>query len=347
MPMRLPHVPRYAFVWFALAASATLGACSAGSGGPNPPEPSIAGAQGPFRAARNGLHAHPDLVKTWMHTDAKTLRLLYASDFSNNVVLVYDYPAGTPAGTLTGFSNPQGLCADGGDHNVFVTNTGGENVLEYAWGATSPKATYGDSNEFPVACSVDPSTGRLAVADIFSPTTGIGAVTICSQPSRCRVYVEPAGLESISAVAYLPNGDLYAAGTGSQGQLAGAYLAAGSRTWTPVAFRASIGFLGAMQWDGKYLAIGDQQGPSGNTVIDRCSASGPNVSCNGGKVDLNSSGDVVQFFIKYGDRGVVGADAASGGIGTWAYPQGGEPRKVIQGRGKYPLYVGMAVLRQP
>ena len=65
-------------------------------------------------------------------------------------------------GTLDGFSNPAGLCADtAGD--VWITNEGEHDVIEYAHGGTQPIQTLDDGSEQPSACSVDKKTGNLAV----------------------------------------------------------------------------------------------------------------------------------------------------------------------------------------
>jgi len=266
------------------------------------------------------------------------------SDFNSSIVAVYEYPSGKPAGTLTDFLDPQGGCADAADHNVFIADTGNHRVVEYAYGASAPKATYNDPGEDPVACSVDPTTGNLAIANVLS-TTGIGGVTICTKPSHCKTYTQGApGF----FVGYAGNGDLYADGLDSKGFVM-AYLRAGSSTWQRVS-GVSVNFPGDLQWDGKYLAVGDQSGPSGSSVLYRCKASGSSLSCADRKVVLLPPGDVAGFFIKYGARGVVGADlsAGSGGIMTWAYPAGGNPTKTFIPSGpSYSALNAIAVLRKP
>lgn len=314
------------------ATAAVLAACSSAI-----QEPSVPGI--PFA----GVHAAAP-------TPAVKHRLLYVSNYNDSRVLVRDYPSGNPVKTLTGFSNPQGMCADTADHNVFITNTGAENVLEYAYGASSPSKTYGDPNEYPVACSVDPTSGNLAIGNIFGTTTGLGGVTICSNPSNCKTYTQGV-LASVYAIAYAGNGDLYVSGLDSFG-FAMAYLRAGGTTWKAVAYSGpAITFPGGMQWDGKYLAVGDQSGPSGYSVIYRCKASGASVSCDDRVVDLKSSTDVAQFFIKPGAKGVVGpaSEPVEGsGIATWPYPAGGEPSKFAPfGRRSSPLIIGTVILRRP
>lgn len=283
-----------------------------------------------------------------MEPGANKHRLLYVSDYNNGIVQVYNYPSmGTqnpPAGMLTGFTNPQGMCTDKND-NVYITNTGGYNVLEYAYGASAPSAIYDDSGNYAVACSWDENTGNLAISDMFE-VSGNGAVTICQSPSNCTTYGTPGGLVECFFIGYTPNGDLYVDGLSSSG-FGMAYLPAGSSTWHAVAFSgATIDFPGGVQWDGTYLTVGDQFGPSGFSVIYQCNVSGANVDCSAGTTPLRTSGDVVQYFIKRGVKGVVGPDAITGNASTWVYPAGGNPRpnKIIHVTQSDPLNIGSAVL---
>lgn len=48
---------------------------------------------------------------SWMEPDAKSNALLYVSDVDGNAVYVFNYPKLSSAGMLTGFSEPQGMCA--------------------------------------------------------------------------------------------------------------------------------------------------------------------------------------------------------------------------------------------
>ena len=349
------------------AAVAVLAACSSGGGSQIAPSGPSMGASAIGRpagygqlkgqksymiAAKSNAHGTIKHFKQWMEPGAVKNRLLYVSDFSANVVQVYNYPSqGTqnpPAGTLTGFSNPQGLCTDR-NNNVYVDNTGGENVLEYPYGGTSPTASWNDSGEYPVGCSIDPTDGTtLAISDIFSPTTGQGAVTICSNPSSCTTYVEPGGLLECYFIGYMPNGDLYVDGIASGTYGFGmAYLPHGSTTWQSASVSgATISFPGAVQTDGTYLSVEDQSG-SGGTTLYRCNASGASLDCSVGTTVLGGTSDVVQSYIKRGVKGVTGADNTSKVESTWQYPAGGSmrPNKTFTiNNGTYSTLIGNAVV---
>lgn len=328
---------------------------SAGSANQMPARVSATGHARPsfLSAARGAAHTSFDRRKSWLKPAVNQNRLLYVSDYNNGVVQVYNYPStgaqNPPAGTLTGFVNPQGMCVDASASNVFITNTGLGNVLEYAWGATSASQSYQLDNQFPSGCSIDPTTGNLAASDILNGSGGPGAVSICTSPSSCVNYDQPGGLQQCYYIAYMPNGDLYVDGFSSYG-FGMAYLAAGSTKWKPVAYTgAAINFPGGVQADGKHLTVGDQNGASGNSLIYRCTASAYNVDCGEPPIVLGGSTDVVQYFIKRGRQGVVGPDAVKGTANTWAYPAGGtsKPKKSIVVSDPYPLLIGSAVLLGP
>ena len=99
-----------------------------------------------------GLKVVPtqDSRPSQMSPDAKKAKqYLYVSDSGTNDVQVYAWPKPkSPVGTLTGFTEPQGICADTSG-NVYITNTGAHNILEYKGGATSPSQTLNDPDGLP------------------------------------------------------------------------------------------------------------------------------------------------------------------------------------------------------
>jgi hypothetical protein len=95
--------------------------------------------------------------------------LLYVSDPVSNDVAVYQTNGSkqTPIATITqGMAGPAGLTTDG-QGDLFVANTAGNSVTEYAPGGTSPKATYSQGILGPVDVAVD-GTGTLYVANFYS-----------------------------------------------------------------------------------------------------------------------------------------------------------------------------------
>jgi hypothetical protein len=95
--------------------------------------------------------------------------LLYVSDPIGNDVAVYHASGSkqSPIATITkGIAGPAGLTVDGkGD--LFVANTAGNSVTEYAPSGTSPQATYSQSVLGPVDLAVD-GAGTLYAANFYS-----------------------------------------------------------------------------------------------------------------------------------------------------------------------------------
>lgn len=300
----------------------------------------------PSIAARAVAHLQPYRGKSWIDLNARTQRLLYLSYYDNSVVEIHTYPKGRHVGTLTGFSNPQGLCADpAGD--VYVANTGAENVLEYAPGGASPIATYPIPGEYPVSCSIDPTTGNVAVGDIFSPTTGEGAVTICSSPSSCATDVEPGGLLECYFVGYDGSGNLFVDGETSSG------FGMARKPHERSAFKSltlhgsgfpGINFPGDVQWDGRRMSVGDQSVSviyrfAGSTVV--------------GSTTLDGTTDVVEYFIfgKDATRHIVAPYCSPSGncsaVAAYRYPTGGNPGRIIRLRNGYQSPAGLVITQKP
>ena len=75
--------------------------------------------------------------------------MLYVSDTETSDVYVYSYPAGKLMQTLKDFRVPGGECVDAkGD--VFVANTGDEDVVEFAHGGSKPLRVAPRSGGLPI-----------------------------------------------------------------------------------------------------------------------------------------------------------------------------------------------------
>ncbi|HEV3194808.1 MAG TPA: hypothetical protein VGZ06_01620 [Candidatus Cybelea sp.] len=258
-----------------------------------------------------------------MAPNARSNDLLYVSDAESNDVTVYAYPKGTLVGTLRGFSEPQGECSD--KHgNVWIVNTETGNLIEYAHGGTTPIAIVSDTGYDPAGCAIDPTTGNLAVANIASTTQGNqGNVAIFAVGQGSPIYYTPANIARDYFCGYDANGNLYVDGqSGPNSGFGFAELRHGSAVFTSITLDRNIAFPGAVQWDGRHVAIGDQS----TSVIYEVKVSGSN-----GKVvqttTLGDASDVIQFW-KQGLR-VVAADSGLAFVGFWKYPAGGSPTKKI------------------
>jgi hypothetical protein len=247
-------------------------------------------------------------------------QLLYVSDAGRSDVTVYAWPKPTtPIATLTGFSVPQGLCSGNGD--VYVSNTDASNVVVYAAGASKPLRTLDDADGYPDACSYDPVSGDLAVANAAGSGSGTGPVAIYRNAKGKPRYIRSSEINAVGEAQYDGSGNLYVlAGASSQAVLA--ELPAGSRTLRVVCpgILNGIQFPGGLAWDGKYLVIGSQET---HTVyrIRNCKVAG--------STSLAGASDIVDFTID-GNR-LIGPDAGNADVEIYAYPKGGSPVQTLTG----------------
>lgn len=271
-----------------------------------------------------GLSASAAHGSSWMDPGAKSGDLLYVSDTESSYVYVFSYPKGKLVGTLMDFADPAGECIDKkGD--VFIANTGESDILEYTHGGTSPLATLDDSGYFPTGCSVDPTTGNLAVTNFTTTGSGQGDVVIYAHAKG-----NPKGNYTDSAIfemflcGYDASGNLFLDGLSHGSAFAFAELRKGGAALTNVTLDQSIGLPGAVQWDGKYVAVGDQ---ATNTIY-QFSISGKRGKKMGSTV-LGGAAEVFQFWID-GSQ-VIGPDSSAADVKVWDYPAGGKAIKTLTG----------------
>jgi hypothetical protein len=105
--------------------------------------------------------------------------LLYASAIEGSKVLVFSYPQGSLVQTLTGFRDPPYYICSDGSGDVFVPTTNFKSpgyIYEFAHGGSQPTETLTDPGPgYAQSCSVDPTTGNLAVANGFNVAVYPGA----------------------------------------------------------------------------------------------------------------------------------------------------------------------------
>jgi hypothetical protein len=296
--MRVIHIalPRYSFI---LGASLLLAACSPSN------DTSTVVPQTPQSAA-----FHPAL------NNAKGKgAYLYISDAGAGVVQGYTWPKLKPVGTLTGFSEPQGLCSHA--DNLFVANTEGLDVVEYAGGGTSPVATVSDPDGFPAGCSVDPETGDLAVANIINASGNTpGNVVIFKNAKGTPKEFSNPQLSQVFSVQYDGSGNLFVSALSSAGTPVLAELPAGKNVIKVVCPKLDLGqFAGGLAWDGRYLVVAvsnDLERIQGCTVV--------------GHIRIAAS---TEFMIS-GNR-LITTDPGNADVFIYAYPKGGSPLQTLSG----------------
>jgi DNA-binding beta-propeller fold protein YncE len=284
--------------------------------------------------------AREPAVRSWMSPEAAAHDLLYVSDDAG-AVYVFTYPAGKLVGTIAGLDGPAGLCTDSkGD--VFVPNTSGGYILEYAHGGHKPIGTLLDFGAFPDGCAVDPVTGNLAVTNFATnPSQSAGNVAIYPNAQGNPTFYTAKNFNEYLFCSYDASGNLLVDGVNAgttQSEIA--ELPSGGSALVDVAINTTLGFPGAVQWDGKYFAIEDLL--KGDLYRVAVSGSSGTVA---GTVHLNvRSRLVVQFWIQ-GNTIVVPYGATSRvvkKVGLWKYPGGGSVTKSFGVNGATEL-VGAAV----
>jgi DNA-binding beta-propeller fold protein YncE len=264
---------------------------------------------------------------SWMKKTSGAL--LYVSDIGAEDVDIFTYPTGKLVGTLTGFQEPNGLCADKkGD--VFVTDAGAHQILEYARGGTKPIATLDDGKLGPIGCAIDPTTGDLAVSNnqwlvqgtvaVYKGATGTPTV----YKSLFRTFF----------CTYDDKGNLFVDGFNNEGGAAVSELAKGSSVIEMLSFNGSIGWTGGISWDGKHLAVGDQFANKFVSSRDYVNAVYQMSLKNGTltiakTAPLVGAGDVVQFWLQ--GNTIVAPDARNEDVGYFKYPVGGKATSSIGG----------------
>ena len=266
------------------------------------------------RAGRSG---------SWMLPEAKNEDLLYAGDVASGTGLgrvdVFSYPRGKLLGRLLGFDAPGGLCVDSAG-DIWITNFENGNIVEYAHGGSAPIATLKANAANPLGCSVDVTTGDLAVS-YFG-----GAVAVWkSARGKPTLYRFSYGL---SHCGYDDSGNLFVD--------RGAYfiglleLPAGSKSFMTIALRKRIfGEAGQVQWDGQYITVEKTDRPGKILRIEVSGTTGKIVSET---TFSGFSARVDASWIQSGSLLIPYAESRKGStqqIGVWKYPAGGEPSRRI------------------
>jgi hypothetical protein len=273
---------------------------------------------------------HRDTGKSHVSPGAKAVpRLLFVSDDSSEDVYIFSLPAMALMGTLTGFSEPQGMCTDKAG-NIWITNTGTLQIYQYSRTGTLLN-TLSDPNGDPVGCAVYKANGDLAVTNIFN-TSGPATVEVYANATGTpTAYNNPSQSENFFD-AYDNQGNLYVDGFGNSG-FSLSVLPNGSSTMSTVTVGGgTITFPGGVNWKpATGLVVGDQECSSGS-CLDAVSISGntgtitgttPLSNSNGGGCDVDQS--TISPFGKFFAGGCITTGSAPSTAARWAYPAGGIP----------------------
>lgn len=259
--------------------------------------------------------------------------LLYISDLESFDVFIYRLPALKLVGKLTGFFEPEGECSDA-NGNIWIANTGYQQMLEFKPGDRKPIATLSDPLGYPGSCAIDARTGNLAVTNVWGnsgtgnlivfPHAG-GTPTVYVNPSQSAYYFD----------GYDAAGNLYVDGKGGKGVYSLSVLARGKKKLATVRVNGGTIYApGSVLWNGSTLVLGDQQCKNTKTsCLYQATVSGTSVSL-GSEIPLSGSCDVAQVAL-YSNQ-LYGGNYAyctkgKGSTDTWAYPAGGKPLDSVGG----------------
>jgi hypothetical protein len=252
----------------------------------------------------------------------------YEADLDGSL-LEFDYPkSDSQIGEISNVNLPGGECADvlsgAAKRDFWVTVSGNYQVAEYAIGSKKPIKTLstGSAGE-PAACAMDPTTGNLAAT--FLDT---GGVLIFQNASGSGTQVGSGMIEAFFD-GYDSHGNLYVDGFNSGGKVAMAVLPKGSSTFKMLTLSNSVAFPGAVQYDGKYITLLDQEADAiyGYTCRD--------TTCTLKRtVTLQGASDCVQTWIGVGV--VFCPDAGLNAANVYKYPAGGSSIATLNGSGSVP-----------
>jgi hypothetical protein len=318
--MRTLALRRYAF---AINAAVLLVACGARPPGVMPQTTSYA--------------VHAGRGTSWILPEAKgASQLLYVADAESNQVSVVKLPQGKLLGVLSGFDGPLGECTDSGG-DVFIADLQASQIWEYAHGAKSPKNILSDTGYYPVGCSLDPTTGNLAVTNEIATGGGSGNVAIFANASGKPKLYSDSSITQFGFCAYDDAGNLYAGGAASGNQSLFAELEKGQSKLTTLSLNATVGGTSPMRWDGEDLAILD--GDPGS-LIYRFKISG-STGTEVGLLKLHRTNGIGDFAIQEG--AVYAPLFDQNEVGAYAYPQGGKILKTFFGFGE-PIGTAVSIL---
>lgn len=248
--------------------------------------------------------------------------LLYVSNDKTNI-LVYYWPSGKPFETIDwpAFN----LCSDS-EGNVWVVDET-LTLVEYAHGGKRViKSLEVPGNGAAFACSVDPSSGNLAVSALVCSGSCHDVIAVFTNAQGApTIYTTDIGAYG---VGYDNTGNLFA-----DGPSALAELPKDGSSFIDLSINEDVRNLGTIQSDGQFLAVEGDYGYVGRLpVVYQMQVSGTTatvvntVSFSGiaEKMGLSSwlqGGRIAIPFQKAHSKGFE--------VGIWRYPDGGKIRKLI------------------
>jgi hypothetical protein len=265
------------------------------------------GSQPPIGASGAMRQSSPVLVAT-----VRGRNLLYvSSDLATNV---YTSPHGKLVSALGGST---GVICSNAAGDVFLSQVNVDVIDEFQHGRSTPIAQLSEPFSSPQSCSADRTSGKLAVVSSAAEGVAIFGPRKRHHWHLPRLYPLP---EFLFSCSYDASGDLFIDGRTQSNQIVLAELAKGTSEFKNITLDYNLTTAGTVQWDGKYLAVGDED----NTLIRRFSIQDFN-GTQVGSLTLSGPSSLAQFWIE--GSIVIGADWSDSQVGFWNYPDGGSEIK--------------------
>ncbi|MBV8149175.1 MAG: hypothetical protein JO092_08805 [Candidatus Eremiobacteraeota bacterium] len=265
--------------------------------------------------------------KGWMSAAAQFQPLLYvASPYVG--VYVFSYPAGLLEGQLSGFEDAQPPCTDAAGH-VFVPDAAHNMIFEYAHGNAVPIQTIpGEQHGTPVGCTVNSATGDLVVVSngdvlIYSPIRD-GRAPSWGLPK----ILHDANIVQLSSCTSNAAGDTFISGQTGVLSWALAELPEHQQSFTEISVPPQIQQYRDIRWDGKHIAVVSDSNNVYRLSIMEGRATISGVTRLQGAYGISG----ISFFPDVGPKlpsRIIVPDFEGNNVGYWAYPNGGQPQKII------------------
>jgi hypothetical protein len=262
----------------------------------------------------SAIAMHADRGKSSAEPSTSSADLIYATNGCDGTCVI-SYPQGKLVASISaGGYMYAGDCVDS-DGNVFIAN--GASVVEYAHGGTTPIQTLNLPGDSAAGCSIDPSTGNLAV--VFSESGANVAIfpNATGAPTTYESHI-------VSLYCgYDNSGNLFVSGL--NGHLAGlSELPVGKSDFAVLSITSNFDGVGQVQWDGSHITV---EGRDEHDIkVSRLKITGSKARVVG-ETRFGGIRNAFQswiygnkIMIPYGTRGFL-----INKISVWAYPKGGKP----------------------
>jgi hypothetical protein len=161
----------------------------------------------------------------WLGPAAKKCKQrIYVSSYRLNYVDIYCTTGRNqaPIGKITdGINGPEGANVDG-KGNLYVTNTNGNTVTEYAAGSTKPSFTYSSGLGYPAGVAIDGKGNVFITAlsppslEVFAQKTNTPSIEITDLPYPIDVALDRSGNAYVTTyTASFSNGEIFEYSPGS------------------------------------------------------------------------------------------------------------------------------------